>query len=58
MQTAIKKARNAIKTNNQETIKQSIRIIAKTASKGTIHRKNASHKISKIMIENFKTNNI
>jgi ribosomal protein S20 len=54
MNTAIKKAINGITLNKQEIIKASIKIIAKTASKGTIHKKNASNKISKIMNKNFK----
>jgi small subunit ribosomal protein S20 len=58
MNTAIKKAINAIKLNNQEIIKASIKIIAKTASKGTIHKKNAANKISKIMIKNYRINKI
>lgn len=57
MNTAIKKAMSAITNNNQEVIKTSIKVIAKTASKGIIHKKNASNKISKIMSENFKANN-
>jgi len=58
MNTAIKKAINAIKMNKQEIIKTSIKIIAKTASKGTIHKNNASNKISKIMAQNFRINRI
>jgi len=58
MNTAIKRAISAIKLNDQNIIKSSIKIIAKTASKGTVHKKNASNKISKIMAQNFRVNNI
>jgi len=56
MNTAIKKVKNAITLNEQDTIRNAIRIIAKTASKGIIHKKNASNKISKIMLKNLKIN--
>jgi len=56
MNTSIKKANKAIELNQQDIIKETIRIIAKTASKGIIHKKNAHNKISKIMLKNFKAN--
>lgn len=49
MNTAIKKIALAIKLKKQDVILNTIKIIAKTAAKGIIHKKNAAHKISKIM---------
>lgn len=58
MHTSLKKAIDAIKLNQQNIIKHAIKIIAKTASKGVIHKRNASNKISKIMLQNFKVNRV
>ena len=52
MKTAIKNLNEAIETGNGEEAKSALAaavpVIAKTASKGTIHRKNASRKISRL----------
>ena len=52
MKTAIKNLNEAIETGNGEEAKSALAIavpvIAKTASKGTIHKKNASRKISRL----------
>ena len=52
MRGAIKAVDNAIATGAQEdaqtALKSAIPVIAKTAAKGTIHKKNASRKISRL----------
>ncbi len=52
MKTAIKNLNTAIEDGNAEEAKTvlaaTIPVIAKTASKGTIHKKNASRKISRL----------
>ncbi|MGI9535728.1 MAG: 30S ribosomal protein S20 [Desulfocapsaceae bacterium] len=52
MKTVIKTLNDAIETGNAEEAKtalaSAVPVIAKTASKGTIHRKNASRKISRL----------
>ena len=52
MKTAIRNLNTAIADGNAEEAKTSlaaaIPVIAKTASKGTIHKKNASRKISRL----------
>lgn len=58
IKNVLKKVSIAIQKNDQITIKHSIKIIAKNASKKIIHRKNASRKISRIMKKNYIANNI
>jgi len=52
MKTAIKNLSVAIESGNVEEAKsvlaETVPVIAKTASKGTIHKKNASRKISRL----------
>lgn len=52
MKTVIKNLNEAIESGNAEEAKNvlaaAVPVIAKTASKGTIHRKNASRKISRL----------
>ena len=52
MKTAIKNLNEAIDSGNAEEAKialaAAVPVIAKTASKGTIHKKNASRKISRL----------
>ena len=52
MKTAIKDVLTAIEQNSvegaQEALKAAIPVIARTAVKGTIHKKNASRKISRL----------
>ncbi len=52
MKNAIKKVNTAIEAGSQdeakENLQQAISVIAKTASKGTIHRKTASRNISRL----------
>lgn len=52
MKTAIKGLNEAIESGNVEEAKSALAVtapvIAKTASKGTIHKKNASRKISRL----------
>lgn len=52
MKNAVKKVNEAVATGVEETAKEAlvaaISVIAKTASKGTIHKKNASRKISRL----------
>ncbi len=52
MKTAIKNLSAAIESGNVEEAKsvlaETVPVIAKTASKGTIHKKNASRKISRL----------
>jgi len=52
MRSAIKAVDSAIATGAQEdaqtALKSAIPVIAKTATKGTIHKKNASRKISRL----------
>ena len=52
MKTAIKSLNQAIETGNVDDAKralaETVPVIAKTASKGTIHKKNASRKISRL----------
>lgn len=52
MKNAVKKVNEAVATGTEETAKEAlvaaISVIAKTASKGTIHKKNASRKISRL----------
>ncbi|MEJ2058705.1 MAG: 30S ribosomal protein S20 [Desulfofustis sp.] len=52
MKTAIKNLNIAIESGNAEEAKTALAatlpVIAKTASKGTIHKKNASRKISRL----------
>ena len=52
MKTAIKNLNAAIDSGNAEEAKTALAaavpVIAKTASKGTIHKKNASRKISRL----------
>ena len=52
MKTAIKNLNEAIESGNAEEAKTALAaavpVIAKTASKGTIHKKNASRKISRL----------
>jgi small subunit ribosomal protein S20 len=48
---SIKKASKKLKVNSKVDITSAIKIIAKAASKGIIHKKNASNKISKIMLK-------
>lgn len=52
MKTAIKNLNVAIESGNVEEAKTvlaaTVPVIAKTASKGTIHKKNASRKISRL----------
>ena len=52
MKTAIKNLNTAIEAGNVEEAKSALAVavpvIAKTASKGTLHKKNASRKISRL----------
>lgn len=52
MKTAIRGLNEAIESGNAEEAKSALAVtvpvIAKTASKGTIHKKNASRKISRL----------
>lgn len=52
MKTAIRGLNEAIESGNTEEAKSALAaavpVIAKTASKGTIHKKNASRKISRL----------
>lgn len=52
MKTAIRKIDEAVVAGSvdeaQEALKQAIPVIARTASKGTIHKKKASRKISRL----------
>jgi small subunit ribosomal protein S20 len=52
MRNAIKAVDTAIATGSEEDAKSALStavpIIAKTASKGTIHKKNASRKVSRL----------
>ena len=52
MKTAIKKVNEAVEAGVEEdaktALKSAIPVIAKTAAKGTIHKKNASRKISRL----------
>jgi len=52
MKTAIRGLNEAIESGNTEEAKNALAaavpVIAKTASKGTIHKKNASRKISRL----------
>ncbi len=52
MKTAIKSLNQAIETGSVDDAKnalaETVPVIAKTASKGTIHKKNASRKISRL----------
>ena len=52
MKNAIKAVDNAIAAGAQEdaqtALKSAIPVIAKTATKGTIHKKNASRKVSRL----------
>jgi len=52
MKTAIRKIDEAVVAGSvdeaQEALKKAIPVIAKTASKGTLHRKTASRKISRL----------
>ena len=52
MKTAVRALNDAIEGGNVEEAKsalaETVPIIAKTASKGTIHKKNASRKISRL----------
>jgi small subunit ribosomal protein S20 len=52
MRNAIRKIENAIQAGSEEEAKEALQsaipVIAKTASKGTIHKKNASRKISRL----------
>jgi small subunit ribosomal protein S20 len=52
MKTAIRKLNEVIDTGNVEEARSALAaavpVIAKTASKGTIHKKNASRKISRL----------
>lgn len=61
MKTAIKGLAQAIETGSVEEAKTALAaavpVIAKTASKGTIHKKNASRKISRLTkrVNNMET---
>ena len=52
MKTAITKLDAAVAAGSgeevQEALRKAISVVAKTASKGTIHKKNASRKISRL----------
>lgn len=52
MKTVISKLDEAVAAGSQdeaqEALKKAISVVAKTASKGTIHKKNASRKISRL----------
>ena len=52
MKTAIRSLNEAIETGNvdeaRSALAATVPVIAKTASKGTIHKKNASRKISRL----------
>ncbi len=52
MKTAIRNLNEAIESGNADEVKSALAtavpVIAKTASKGTIHKKNASRKISRL----------
>lgn len=52
MKTAIRAVNEAIETGSTEeartALQAAVPVIAKTASKGTIHKKNASRKISRL----------
>lgn len=52
MKTAIRSLNEAIESGSEqearEALKAAVPVIAKTASKGTIHKKNASRKISRL----------
>jgi len=52
MKTAVKKVVEAIEQNSvdlaREALKEAIPVIARTAVKGTIHKKNASRKVSRL----------
>ena len=54
MNTAIKKTLLPDQLEKQKLIHNAIVIIAKAAAKGIIHKKNAAHKISRIMSQNNK----
>ncbi len=52
MKTAIRKFNESIESGsteeNQEALRQVTKVIARTARKGTIHKKNASRRISRL----------
>ncbi len=52
MKTVVRRVNEAVVEGNQEeaqvALKAAIPVIAKTAAKGTIHKKNASRKISRL----------
>jgi len=52
MKTALRKLDQAVtagtKDEAENILKETISVVAKTASKGTIHKKNASRKISRL----------
>ncbi len=52
MKTVVRRVNEAVVEGNQEeaqaALKVAIPVIAKTAAKGTIHKKNASRKISRL----------
>lgn len=52
MKTVVRRVNEAVLEGNQEeaqaALKLAIPVIAKTATKGTIHKKNASRKISRL----------
>lgn len=52
MRTVVRRVNEAVVEGNQEeaqaALKVAIPVIAKTAAKGTIHKKNASRKISRL----------
>jgi len=52
MKTAVRKLDEAIAAGAKDvaeaTLKETISVVAKTAKKGTIHKKNASRKISRL----------
>ena len=55
MKNAIRKVNEAVATGSEEAAKEALRlaipVIAKTASKGTIHKNLASRKISRLTVK-------
>ena len=55
MKNAIRKVNEALATGSEEAAKEALRfaipVIAKTASKGTIHKNSASRKISRLTLK-------
>jgi len=59
MRTAVRRVREAAATGDRESaekaLSEAVPVIAKTASKGLIHKNNASRKISRLTAQVSKT---